>query len=660
MAEVTPGRNPSAIMNHFNFEEKKIIDYFSNEQYVTNGGETIKLSTSSYRFFLFKPVDYFKNLFNLKLEIIVLFSDYENFEPRTLDAFSHIYKQYEDYRLEKICSVLISKDNQIQKKINDLISNDPESPNIIPFTYNDFTSSKDDPYFIRNRFRNYLYSRDLFDFSGPLKRELFFYGRSEIINDILNRHKSNENFGIFGLRRTGKTSIAYGVTRAVERIGSIAVMIDCQNTSFNQRHWNKALYYIINELVKQKELKVDIVAEEKYTNENAGIIFENEIKKISQKILNKRILIVFDEIERITFNLSSVEHWKSENDFIYFWQTLRSIYQKSGIFTFLISGTNPNCIENPIVFGVDNPIFNQITYTFVPGFEVSQTRDMVRKLGRIMGMKFQETIYAYLTEDYGGHPFLIRQFCSLINKENPTRPLDVDKRIYQKIKESFSEKIEYIEMIIVVLKEHYKDEYALLEYLARDDVDTFLEFASEVPEMVRHLIGYGIIEKVNDNYNFKIEEVKRYILKTEKYKRVVKDDNAKLQEISERRNILEKRLRKIVKNNLLITKGKKEANDIVLAVLTGKDKEKGKTLAYNELFNPTKNNIYFNNLIDIIKSEWGCFQNLFNKPKDEIIGFLVNINKYRIDAHASTITDTEFNFTRSCFEIIEIAIEEFE
>ena len=134
MAKVTPGFHKNINLGHFNSDEIAIINRFAGEQYITNSGKKVFLSeTSEYKFFLFKPTDNFSDAFNLELEIIVLFSNYETFEPRTLDAFHYIYSQFEEYRLEKICSILISRDPNIQARITDLIRNDPESPNIHPF-----------------------------------------------------------------------------------------------------------------------------------------------------------------------------------------------------------------------------------------------------------------------------------------------------------------------------------------------------------------------------------------------------------------------------------------------------------------------------------------------------------------------------------------------
>ncbi len=42
---------------------------------------------------------------------------------------------------------------------------------------------------------------------------------------------------------------------------------------------------------------------------------------------------------------------------------------------------------------------------------------MVSTIGNYMGMRFDDEIYTYLTDDFGGHPFIIRQVCSHLFKE---------------------------------------------------------------------------------------------------------------------------------------------------------------------------------------------------------------------------------------------------
>ena len=75
---------------------------FGKEWYVTNGGSKISLGKSNYKFFLMMPTENYKELFNIEQEIVVLFSDYDTFEQRTLDGFERVYNSFNELRIEKV------------------------------------------------------------------------------------------------------------------------------------------------------------------------------------------------------------------------------------------------------------------------------------------------------------------------------------------------------------------------------------------------------------------------------------------------------------------------------------------------------------------------------------------------------------------------------
>lgn len=138
-----------------------------------------------------------------------------------------------------------------------------------------------------------------------------------------------------------------------------------------------------------------------------------------------------------------------------------------------------------------------------------------------MGLKFDALISAKLTEDFGGHPFLIRQACSQINKiSGQNRPLIIDKSVYNQAKNDFREQSkEYLEMMIQVLCEWYPDEYEMLCFLAQGDMESFNSFASAHSSYTRHLIGYGLIQKGTSGYSFNFEEVSELLRKNTRTKR---------------------------------------------------------------------------------------------------------------------------------------------
>ena len=113
---VTPGIHPNAravIDESFSPKENEIAKYWGAEWYITNAG-SIELGQSEYKFFLIKPTATYEEALSLSREVIVILSSYENFEPRTLEAFEEVYREFHDNRLERICYVLISADDKIE------------------------------------------------------------------------------------------------------------------------------------------------------------------------------------------------------------------------------------------------------------------------------------------------------------------------------------------------------------------------------------------------------------------------------------------------------------------------------------------------------------------------------------------------------------------
>lgn len=175
-----PGKHSLFRDSHFTDDEKLAITNLSKEFYVTNGGETVHLgSNSEYRYIIISPTDIYRDMFNLDREIIVVFSPYEAIQARTLDVFEYVAKKYSTLRIEKICNILVSADKNVENSINDLIKNEPESQVIIPFSYEEL-KKVGDSYFFRNRFRKYFYTRDLFAFEAPLKKDIYFFWKNRL------------------------------------------------------------------------------------------------------------------------------------------------------------------------------------------------------------------------------------------------------------------------------------------------------------------------------------------------------------------------------------------------------------------------------------------------------------------------------------------------
>lgn len=660
---VYAGMHQKIDLENFTHEEQSIIKTLSKTFYVTNGGGGIVLgATSKYRYCLVKPTDEFRIRFNLNREIVVIFSDYESFEPRTFDAISAAYKRNtQQFRLDKICSVVISKDKNVVSEIRKMLKSDIEMQVVIPFSYYELLSG-DKTALIINRFTEYFFDRDLFAFESPLMKDIYFFGRRDYVHELLSRHNSGENSGVFGLRRSGKTSVLQAVKRAGNIIGTTSVFIDCQEL-YHYR-WNNALRYVMACIMKSFGSEDDTDLGD-YSEEQASVLFSAQLEEILKQKHN--IILLFDEVEQITPKLSLNSSWCDGNDFVMFWHAIRSNFHKWGKkFTFILAGTNPSAVELISVNKHDNPLFDQLKAdSYLPPFDVEDTKEMVNKLGGYMGLSFDDIVCANLTKDFGGHPYLIRHFCSAINKylldNGKKKPANITNAVYNRVMPVFEEKYadNYCRFILDVLVNYYPEENKFLENLALGNISNEDNMILD-PQLLAHLMGYNIIEKNQNVSGFKIDILKNYLKRKYAYNKQNMTIDEKWAEISERRNRVEVKLRNIVKTQLKSQYGEQAAKQKVFSSMKPDIRRKYTRLSYTELFDPQKSEIYFHQIGSLIDANWDpCFKNIFLHNKPSMKSYFTIINNLRAECHAKDVTDDEMNSFRGAIAVLEKEVENY-
>lgn len=641
---------------HYDRDESSVVENLGKFFYITTIRE-ITIGKSNYKYMFVKFPTHQANIFGIKHEMLFLLSSFSNFELRTLDAIDEILYKERGARLDKICTFIASADKKITEEIRQHISNTSECRVVVPFSYAELLGNNEELFFI-NRIRDYFFTRNLFDFESPLRTDKYFFGRESISLTLVDAHYRGANSGLFGLRRSGKTSVLYSILRTLDTKGGMGIIIDCQK--MHTSRWWKFLEHIVNELNcecdKKKRIRKQIKLSD-YTEENAALSFERDINKICNQIMsaNKKVLLIFDEIEHITFGISPSDAWKAGNDYIVFWQIIRAVFQSSSMpYTFLVAGTNPKTLETPMVNKIDNPLFQQIQQHYLESFTLEQTTDMITTLSKYMSISFDETIFTNLTTDYGGHPFMIRQVCSyLYEKLLQERAKHIDRSFYAKYTAEFNtgKGHKYCEMVISVLSEFYSVEYEMLLLLAKKDIETFGELADGDLSYTEHLMGYGILKKEYAGYVFNMNIMKSYLEQKCKYCNIVNTNEERLDEISARRNAIELKLRILVSRVLKMKFRETLAIDIVSKAINNKNKN----LTYEQLFDPNVSKIYFETINTLMCKYWeDCFRDYFLVNVEEFKTRMFMINSVgRSDAHAKNVTDANWDSFRGAMKWLE-------
>ncbi len=470
-------------------KEEELLKAFLPGFTVTWGRRRSAYNTGLSIYFL-NPEPFMKEAFGFEQEVMLVYSAYPTMEPRSLQAAeSFLMKEPALGRVEKLTYVLVSDDPQVARWLHEYMSERQESRLIVPFSSGALRDNANDAWYVRNILAEYLYGRDLFDYRLPLEKDTYFFGRSDYLLTLLDATKRSENRGIFGLRKTGKTSLIYKLERSLNEDGAASTLYyDCKLPSVRKLRWFELMAKICDDLRTRFEVRINLAKDEKQ-------IADTFVTLVSK--LPKRVVLVFDEIEFISPIAVEDVHWRQ--DFISFWQTFWACQSRYRTISTLIAGVNPSVVEADVFCGIQNPLFGIVSYQFLTGLNIDDTRNMIRTMGKRMGLKFTPEAAAYIFSRYGGHPLLTRIACSLFNtavrtKKEP-RPIEVtEARLKAEQEQRETELMFYCRHVVSELKQFYPDEYTMLEYLSCGQTNDFLELESS-QDYTKHLQSYGLLAR---------------------------------------------------------------------------------------------------------------------------------------------------------------------
>lgn len=264
-----------------------------------------------------------------------------------------------------------------------------------------------------------LFARDLYDLRSPVTQGGDFFGRTSILRQLeRNITQGQSHVALFGLRKIGKTSFILRLREALRnREAGLIAQADLQRSNainptadYLLWHLGESLWDGNRRVRSTSGLKL-FGRYETYSEvpDRASVfeLFDHDLRVVHDRV-GLPIIIMLDEIERM-FPPSADSLWRT--DFIRFWQLLRGLDQEQpGMLRFVISGTNPQCVESHAIFGDDNPIYSYFSTTYLGPFSEAEAGDLLRTYGARMGLNWSNPVVARAFSDTGGHPALLRTF----------------------------------------------------------------------------------------------------------------------------------------------------------------------------------------------------------------------------------------------------------
>ncbi|WP_439514237.1 hypothetical protein [Oceanibaculum nanhaiense] len=439
--------------------------------------------------YFIKPKKHISESFGFDQELLVGLSNYPKLEARFIQALEHVFQEIPAKgRVDQTVSIVLSPGEETDVWVQDYTAQHPQARAYIGISTIHLLAANDD-WFVRNRLMSQLFSRDLFDYTLPLDSDLFFFGRQAIVAEHIDAIKRSENRGLFGLRKTGKTSVLFKLMRQCAESEIPVKYYDCKISSIYRLTGAELIEKICNDIESSLNIKIKGWRGKKEPAERL-------LTLVQRMPEDKKVCLLFDEIEYISVSSKLAPHWK--NDFIPFWQSIWSVQSQFRRFSFVIAGVNASISETDKIEGVQNPMFGIVKAKYLTGFEKGELRSLTNVFGKRMGILFREDAVDMLHDRYGGHPLLTRMICSQIHTGLRTakkqRPTEIRKNDIEKDLDSKEEEIQfYCGHITSELEEFYPIEYEMLEFLAIGNVVDFNELSEDV-DLVRHLKAYGLVD----------------------------------------------------------------------------------------------------------------------------------------------------------------------
>ncbi|MGN6125793.1 MAG: hypothetical protein ACTHNI_08350 [Cellulosimicrobium cellulans] len=359
-------------------------------------------------------------MFDAHLEIQLVYAEYQQVEPRLLELIQRRIGSNArvDHGLFMIASLDNNVDRLLRRRRGEFAG--------IDLHLSDLGTSVPD---IRHRMTAVLTAVDHYDMTVPVHDPAGFFGRTEEFQQIISAVERGQSVGVFGLRKTGKTSLLNYVAGRRRDAHRPVVWVDISGIAdaddFRVRvletAWEASVERTIESQQDMPRLRtLNARGELKGGIEVMRLHWLRDLEALSRHN-DARFEVFIDEIDQIHPDRSHLGVDEAGRMLVAVTQ-LRGMVQsaESGTGMVLVcAGVDPALFERPLLSsGSDNLLYKLVRLMYLAPLTRDEMAEMVRDLGRRMGVRVRDhTVIDYLYREYGGHALLTRKVCSLASRQ---------------------------------------------------------------------------------------------------------------------------------------------------------------------------------------------------------------------------------------------------
>jgi len=609
-------------------------------------------------------------------EFLLVFSHFDScdWQQNTIRAAQAIRLRREVSERRPLVNfyILVSNARNLTEEINKMKGGTNAA--VIPLSFSEILATDKDSLqkLLLSRFEEYYFENNMLGEEKAIVEDtLLFGGRGTIADAIVQRCIEGNHSGIFGLRRSGKSSVLRAVERRLEYSQIKYATIESRSFLESIDSWKTALHDIAREIrrvclgIQQKDgetrseftERLQLSSTEDDYAKRPAQCFVDDVKLYTRDI--STFVLALDEIELITYNTATSATWRDLDAYKSFWGALRD----SGC-SLIVCGVNSTINEkSSISFGgktCDNPMYERIhacadfSKTYLPAFTDEQTKEMLNTLGSYSNVAF-DNVYTEINRAFGGQAYAIRQFAAYMfervkSNRKPSEVYQFSKATFDALVSEFSNSEKGIQLFKTILQhiKIYRDEYEMLEKIALAP-DKYRSIEHRDISLIDHLEKYGLIEYDRSTLyvTFNIQAIQEYIQKTATKSPVDMDNEERRRYVQDKVKVCEQKLKSFILRYYMI-QGMEQAGK--QAILKNFRSGKGAYISINlkadpqpdvntctlaDLFKHSSFIMYFSSLKKIITDNWnnlGMAIGNCNVTKAKFEACMEDLNAGRTDA----------------------------
>lgn len=337
-----------------------------------------------------------------------------------------------------------------------------------------------------------------YDRTTPVSGDEFF-GRHSTLRALTTELRSGRVTGVFGLRKTGKTSL-------LNELGRLFVLGDPEKCIYVLQDLEvlpsapaEKIPQLVSDVANQ--LRTAFSRQGIRTYELSQITGSSSTGELRQAISaslkrglggDKQVVLALDEIESLVGSdpgdqdsLSAVPE---------FFGALRALVQENPNFNVVISGITTAPISMPTLFGRENPLFAWAKPTFLSGISGSESDRMIQALGSRMAARWTQPALQRVYSLAGGQVFLTRSLAGFVASQ--LTEVIAEREISEElVNQNYAHwrrtAVALVDGMIDSLNRFYPDELAVLQIGLEQG--SFRELEDDYSGELANLINLGVL-----------------------------------------------------------------------------------------------------------------------------------------------------------------------